>query len=137
MLVGPETRRAIEATFELEDLGLHDLKGKGEPVAVARVVSLSGRNVTPARRQGRFVGRDSELSLLRDEYERAKGGTPAFVASRARPGPRKTRLLEEFRKRVHRCNVGRGRAYPFAQNIPITRSPTSSATAWASMRGLY
>ena len=74
VLVGPETRRAIEATFDLEDLGLHDLKGKGEPVAVARVVSLSGRHVTPARRQGRFVGRDSELSLLRDEYERAKQG---------------------------------------------------------------
>ena len=51
VLVGPETRRAIEGTFEIEDMGVHPLKGKGEPVAVARVVSLSGRNVTPARRQ--------------------------------------------------------------------------------------
>ena len=32
ILVGPETRHAIEDTFDLEDLGLHDLKGKGEPV---------------------------------------------------------------------------------------------------------
>src|SRR3990172_173024 len=45
VLVGPETRRSIERAFELEDLGLHDLKGKGEPVAVARVVSIA-RTVT-------------------------------------------------------------------------------------------
>jgi len=119
VLVGPETRRAIEATFDLEDLGLHDLKGKGEPVAVARVVSLSGRHVTPARRQSRFVGRDSELSLLRDEYERAKGGTPSFVAISGEAGSGKTRLLEEFRKRVASdATWVEGRAYPFAQNIP-------------------
>src|SRR5207237_1198455 len=80
VLVGPETRRAIEGRFDLEDLGLHDLKGKGEPVAVARVRSIVSRSVTPARRQGRFVGRDTELSLLRDELERARKGTPAFVA---------------------------------------------------------
>lgn len=119
VLVGPETRRAVEATFELEDLGLHDLKGKGEPVSVARVVSLSARNITPARRQGRFVGRDSELSLLRDEYQRARDGTPAFVAISGEAGAGKTRLLEEFRKRIaSEATWVEGRAYPFAQNIP-------------------
>ncbi len=119
VLVGPETRRAIEATFELEDMGLHDLKGKGEPVAVARVVSLSGRNVTPARRQGRFVGRDGELSLLRDEYERARNGAPSFVAISGEAGAGKTRLLEEFRTRIAAdATWVEGRAYPFAQNIP-------------------
>ncbi|MGH9423707.1 MAG: adenylate/guanylate cyclase domain-containing protein, partial [Thermoanaerobaculia bacterium] len=119
VLVGPETRRAIEATFDLEDMGLHDLKGKGEPVAVARVVSIAARNVTPARRQGRFVGRDSELSLLRDEYERAKSGTPAFVALSAEAGSGKTRLVEEFRSRIAPDATWlEGRAYPFAQNIP-------------------
>jgi class 3 adenylate cyclase len=119
VLVGPETRRAIEGTFDLEDLGLNDLKGKGEPVAVARVVSISARNVTPARRQGRFVGRDSELSLLRDEYERARNGTPAFVAVSGEAGSGKTRLLEEFRTRVaSEATWLEGRAYPFAQNIP-------------------
>ncbi|MEO8457121.1 MAG: AAA family ATPase, partial [Chloroflexota bacterium] len=119
VLVGPETRRAIESTFDLEDLGLHDLKGKGEPVAVARVVSIAARNVTPARRQGRFVGRDSELSLLRDEYERAKSGTPSFVAVSAEAGSGKTRLVEEFRSRIAADATWlEGRAYPFAQNIP-------------------
>src|SRR3990172_3000208 len=119
VLVGPETRRAIEATFDLEDLGLHDLKGKGEPVPVARVVSIASRNVTPARRQGRFVGRDTELSLLRDELERARAGTPAFVAVSGEAGSGKTRLVEEFRTRVAADVTWlEGRAYPFAQNIP-------------------
>lgn len=118
VLVGPETRRAIEKAFELEDLGAHDLKGKGEPVAVARVVAV-GRSVTPARRSSRFVGRDSELSLLRDEYERAKNGTPAFIAISGEAGSGKTRLVEEFRNRVaNEATWLEGRAYPFAQNIP-------------------
>jgi len=118
VLVGPETRRSIERAFELEDLGLHDLKGKGEPVAVARVVSIA-RSVTPARRQGRFVGRDSELNILRDEYERAKGGTPSFVAVSAEAGAGKSRLVEEFRRRIAANAIWlEGRAYPFAQNIP-------------------
>ena len=119
ILVGPETRHAIEATFNLEDLGLHDLKGKGEPVPVARVRSIASRNVTPARRQGRFVGRDTELSLLRDELERARDGTPAFVAVSGEAGSGKTRLVEEFRTRVASDVTWlEGRAYPFAQNIP-------------------
>ena len=119
VLVGPETRRAIEETFDLEDLGLHDLKGKGEPVAVARVVSIAARHVTPARRSGRFVGRDTELSLLRDEFERARKGTPAFVAISAEAGSGKTRLVEEFRTRIAADATWlEGRAYPFAQNIP-------------------
>ena len=104
--------------FELEDLGPHDLKGKGEPVAVARVVSIS-RNVAPARRSGRFVGRESELSLLRDEFERARKGEPAFVAISAEAGSGKTRLVEEFRTRIATGATWlEGRAYPFAQNIP-------------------
>lgn len=119
VLVGPETRRAIEATFELEDLGLHDLKGKGEPVPVACVLSIAARNVEPARRRGRFVGRDTELSLLRDEFERARSGTPAFVAVSGEAGSGKTRLVEEFRTRVATDATWlEGRAYPLAQNIP-------------------
>jgi len=119
VLVGPETRRAIEATYDLEDLGLHDLKGKGEPVPVARVLSIASRNVTPARRQARFVGRDSELSLLRDELERARSGTPAFVAVSGEAGSGKTRLVDEFHTRVASDVTWlEGRAYPFAQNIP-------------------
>ena len=119
VLVGPETRRAIEGTFDLEDLGRHDLKGKGEPVPVARVLSLSSRNVTPARRQARFVGRDTELSLLRDELERARNGTTAFVAVSGEAGSGKTRLVDEFRTRVASDVTWlEGRAYPFAQNIP-------------------
>jgi class 3 adenylate cyclase/tetratricopeptide (TPR) repeat protein len=118
VLVGSETRRAIEDAFELEDLGPHDLKGKGEPVQVARVVAVS-RQVTPARRSGRFVGRDTELSILRDEWEKARKGTAAFVALSGEAGAGKTRLVEEFRTRIAGDATWlEGRAYPFAQNIP-------------------
>ena len=118
VLVGPQTRRAIEDAFELEDLGPHDLKGKGEPVQVARVVAVS-RQVTPARRSGRFVGRDSELSVLRDEWEKARNGTAAFVALSGEAGAGKSRLVEEFRTRIAADATWlEGRAYPFAQNIP-------------------
>lgn len=118
VLVGAQTRRAIEDAFELEDLGPHDLKGRGEPVQVARVVAVS-RQVTPARRSGRFVGRDTELSVLRDEWEKARKGTAAFVALSGEAGAGKTRLVEEFRTRIAADATWlEGRAYPFAQNIP-------------------
>lgn len=119
VLVGPETRRAIESTFDLEDLGPHDLKGKGEPVPVARVVALASRQVTPARRSSNFVGRDREISLLRDEYERVRDGGSAYIAISAEAGSGKSRLVEEFRNRVAADATWlEGRAYPFAQSIP-------------------
>jgi class 3 adenylate cyclase/tetratricopeptide (TPR) repeat protein len=119
VLVGPETRRAIEGTFELEDLGAHDLKGKDEPVPVALVRSVALRRVTPARRQGRFVGRDRELSLLADELEHARQGSPAFVAVSGEAGSGKTRLVEEFHTRIASDATWlEGRAYAFAENIP-------------------
>jgi len=118
VLVGPQTRRAIEEAFELEDLGPHDLKGKGEPIQVVRIVAVS-RQVTPARRSGRFVGRDRELSVLRDEWEKARKGTAAFVALSGEAGAGKSRLVEEFRTRIAADATWlEGRAYPFAQNIP-------------------
>jgi tetratricopeptide (TPR) repeat protein len=119
VLVGPETRRAIEGTFDLEDLGTHDLKGKGEAVSVALVRSVALRSVVPARRQGRFVGRDRELSLLADELERARQGSPAFVAVSGEAGSGKTRLVEEFHTRIASDATWlEGRAYAFAENIP-------------------
>jgi len=82
-------------------------------------VAIAARNVTPARRSGRFVGRDTELSLLRDEFAQACKGTPAFVAISAEAGSGKTRLVEEFRSRIATDATWlEGRAYPFAQNIP-------------------
>jgi hypothetical protein len=87
-------------------------------VQVARVVAVS-RQVTPARRSGRFVGRDSELSALRDEWEKARKGTATFVALSGEAGAGKTRLVEEFRARIAaNATWLEGRAYPFAQNIP-------------------
>lgn len=119
VLVGPETRRAIEHAFDLENLGAHDLKGKGEPVQVARVVTVAARQVTPARRSGRFVGRDAELSVLRDEWDRARKGVATFVALSGEAGAGKSRLVEEFRTRIAADATWlEGRAYPFAQNIP-------------------
>jgi class 3 adenylate cyclase len=119
ILVGPQTRRAIEDAFDLEDLGARDLKGKAGPVPVARVVSVASRQVEPARRSGRFVGREAELSLLRDEWERARKGTPTFVALSGEAGAGKSRLVEEFRTRIAAGATWlEGRAYPFAQNIP-------------------
>ena len=86
---------------------------------VARVVSIASRQVVPARRSGRFVGRDVELAALRDEYNRAAKGAATFVALSGEAGAGKTRLVEEFRTRIApEATWVEGRAYPFAQNIP-------------------
>ncbi|MBI2724409.1 MAG: AAA family ATPase [Chloroflexi bacterium] len=119
ILVGPNTRRAIDHVFELEDLGARDLKGKGEPIPVARVLSAAGRQVTPARRSGHFVGRDRELNILHDEWAKTRDGAATFVALSGEAGAGKSRLVEEFRTRIAADATWlEGRAYPFAQNIP-------------------
>ncbi len=119
IFVGPNTRRAIEQIFEIEDLGERDLKGKGDPVPIARVVSVAARQVTPARRSGRFVGREHELNMLHDEWEKSRKGGATFVALSGEAGAGKSRLVEEFRARIAADATWlEGRAYPFAQNIP-------------------
>ena len=67
-----------EGFFRFESLGQKTLKGKKEPVKVYRVIAPSSRrtrfDVSAERGLTPFVGRNRELDLLIDGFDRAKAG---------------------------------------------------------------
>ena len=104
VVIGPVTRRLIGMTFELEDLGLRELKGLDEPVPVARVVG-SGRAETRfeaahGRRLSPFIGREQEVQLLVERWRQAAGGEGQVVLLAGEAGIGKSRILEALRQRL-------------------------------------
>ncbi|HEX4354807.1 MAG TPA: AAA family ATPase, partial [Polyangiales bacterium] len=85
------------------------LKGRKAPVNAYRVTGKSGvRNVFEARsRRGltEFVGRDRELAILQDVLAASGPERARQLVLRGAAGVGKSRLLEEFRRRLDRSNV--------------------------------
>jgi class 3 adenylate cyclase len=139
VLITDMTRRLTGDTFDLDDLGGIDVKGKAEPVHAYRVV---GRKAAPARRRGLesvgldspMVGRTEPLERLTSlvDVVRAGRGRAAFVVGE--PGIGKSRLVAELQRIATapaettpmrwlegRC-VSYGRSLPYHLAIDLVRS---------------
>ena len=107
--VTEETFKLTEGFFRFEALGEKEVKGKEEPVNVYRVIAPSTRrtrfDVSAERGLTPFVGRERELELLLDGFERAKGGRGQAFSIVSEAGIGKSRLLYEFRKAVSNENT--------------------------------
>jgi class 3 adenylate cyclase/tetratricopeptide (TPR) repeat protein len=102
--VTEDTFKLTEGFFRFEALGEKEIKGKKEPVKVYRVITPSTRrtrfDVSAERGLTPFVGRERELELLLDAFERIKAGRGQAVSIMSEAGVGKSRLLYEFRKAV-------------------------------------
>jgi len=102
--VSDDAFKIAEGFFRFEALGEKRIKGKKEPIKVYRVIAPSTRrtrfDVSAERGLTPFVGRERELELLLDGYERAKSGRGQVFSILAEAGVGKSRLLYEFRKGV-------------------------------------
>jgi class 3 adenylate cyclase/tetratricopeptide (TPR) repeat protein len=102
--VTDETFRLTEGLFRVEALGEKAVKGRKEPVNVYHAIAPSTRrtrfDVSAERGLTPFVGRERELELLRDGFERSKGGRGQAFSIVSEAGVGKSRLLYEFRKAV-------------------------------------
>jgi tetratricopeptide (TPR) repeat protein len=102
--VSDDAFKIVEGFFRFEALGEKEVKGKKEPINVYRVIAPSTRrtrfDVSAERGLTPFVGREKELELLLDGYERAKSGRGQVFSILAEAGVGKSRLLYEFRKAV-------------------------------------
>jgi class 3 adenylate cyclase len=123
--VTEDTFKLTEGFFRFEALGEKQVKGKEEPVKVYQVIAPSTRrtkfDVSAERGLTPFVGRERELELLLDGFERVKAGKGQAFSIISEAGCGKSRLLYEFRKAVANEDVnflegkclsyGRGVAY--------------------------
>jgi len=102
--VTKDTFKLTEGFFRFEALGEKEVKGKEEPVNVYRVIAPSTRrtrfDVSAERGLTPFVGRDRELDLMLDAFERARAGRGQAISIMSEAGVGKSRLLYEFRKAV-------------------------------------
>ena len=102
VLVGEATRRASEASIVYADAGLHELKGKAEPVPLSRamrVVAGRGGLMNSQGLEPPFVGRDRELRLVKDLFHACSEDRRAqLVQVTGIAGIGKSRLAWEFFK---------------------------------------
>jgi len=104
-----ETFKLTEGFFRFEALGEKEIKGKDKPHKVYRVIAPSTRrtrfDVSTERGLTPFVGRERELELLLDGFERSKEGRGQAFSIVSEAGVGKSRLLYEFRKAVSNENA--------------------------------
>ncbi len=102
VFVGEATRRATEAAIAYEEAGIHDLKGKAEPVHLWRALRVTagrGGLMKSERLEPPFVGRDRELKLVKDLFHAcADEGRATLVQVTGIAGIGKSRLGWEFFK---------------------------------------
>src|SRR6266536_3461185 len=99
-LMTKDTLRLAEGYIEVRPLGPVPVRGLAETIEVFEIVragavrsrlqAAAARGLTP------FVGRDGELTRLRETLERARAGQGQIVAVSGEPGVGKSRLFWEF-----------------------------------------
>jgi class 3 adenylate cyclase len=99
-LLTPETLQLVEGFIQVKALGPVPVKGLEEPVEVFELVGATSvrrrLHATAARGLTRFVGRQTELEVLRQALNRAGVGHGQLVAVVGEPGVGKSRLVYEF-----------------------------------------
>jgi class 3 adenylate cyclase/tetratricopeptide (TPR) repeat protein len=124
ILVSGTTHRLVAPYFYTRPLGQLSLKGKSEPVPAWEVVSArpartrldveAERGLTP------YVGREQELRLLQECFERARAGNGQVAFVVGEPGIGKSRLLYEFRQQIgEEATWLEGRCISFGRSIAL------------------
>ena len=102
--VSGETFEFTEGLFRFEGLRYKEVKGKAKPIKVYRVLAPSTRktrfDVNAEQGLTPFIGRERELELLLDAFERSRSGRGQIVSIVSEAGVGKSRLLYEFRKAI-------------------------------------
>jgi class 3 adenylate cyclase len=124
VLVGEATYRATERAIEYRPAEAVDAKGKAEPVSAWEAVEARARfGVDITRRVDTpLVGRDRELTLLRDALERARlQDAPQLVTIVGEPGIGKSRLVHELYAHVESfpdlITWRQGRCLPYGEGV--------------------
>jgi class 3 adenylate cyclase len=105
VLISAATHRLVSGLFVVEDRGAQALQASDRPIQIYRVTQPSGvrgrleaaaatRGLTP------FVGREEELHLLMNRWERALDGEGQVALIVGEAGIGKSRLLQHFHQQI-------------------------------------
>ncbi|HYL59889.1 MAG TPA: AAA family ATPase [Candidatus Acidoferrales bacterium] len=104
VLISAAVHHLVSGLFVVEDHGAQPLKGIQHPIQLYRVVQASGargrlaaaalRGLTP------FVGREDEMRLLLNRWERIGDGEGQLVVVVGEAGIGKSRLVQQFREHL-------------------------------------
>jgi class 3 adenylate cyclase/tetratricopeptide (TPR) repeat protein len=125
VLVGDSTWRATQAAIRYQDAGLHELKGKPEPIRLWRASGVIAARGGALRRSGLeppFVGRDRELRILKELlHATSEEGKARLLSIVGVAGVGKSRLAWEFEKYVDGLTEGiwwhRGRCLSYGEGV--------------------
>jgi predicted ATPase/class 3 adenylate cyclase len=102
VIISAATYQLITGLFDCQDLGLHPIKGISTPVQLYRVVGESSLHshleVAATKGLTPLVGRNHEIGLLLERWERAKDGEGQVVLLSGEPGIGKSRLVQELKE---------------------------------------
>ena len=118
ILIGRETYRLTRDAAEVEKLEPLGLKGKSEPVAAYRLLSVHGREGFTRHGLAPMVGRERELRQLASVWERttSESACELFTILGA-AGVGKSRLVAEFLASLDDTLIVRGRCLPYGEGI--------------------
>ncbi len=106
VVVSEVTRQLAAERFEYRDLGKRELKGFVTPMSVYQVIGE--REITRLEARGAaltpFVGREEEVAILLDRWERAASQNGQVVALVGQGGIGKSRIAAEAAERIRRRN---------------------------------
>src|SRR5262249_61663220 len=104
VVIADSPRRLLGELFEYRSLGGMHIKDFSDSVPVWQVIgasavdsrfeALHGTNLTP------LVGREAEIALLLERWERAKEGDGQVVLLSGEPGIGKSRIVQDLRVRL-------------------------------------
>jgi len=104
MVISDATSRLVQGYFDCQNLGVQTLRGVAESLPVYRVLSESGAtsrlDVAVTRGLTPLVGRESEVTLLRERWEQAKAGHGNVVLLTGDAGIGKSRLVQILKEHV-------------------------------------
>jgi class 3 adenylate cyclase len=115
VLIGEPTLALVREAVDVEAVDALALKGKAEPVSAFRLLHV--HELPERRHDAPFVGREPDLALIRDTFERARGGRRCELATIVGDaGVGKSRLTAEALASLDTAVV-RGRCLPYGEGI--------------------